>query len=207
MKTGDLIDALARGVEPAPAEHRSPPWAPAAFFGLLGGVVLMLATLGPRPDLASAITPTLIKAALGAAIAAATLPLVARLARPGRPEGLRLVALGALSVIAVAALLVAGWDFVVRLEHGRPIPRCLIYIPLFATPTAVALFWLVRGLAPTRLALIGAGLGAASGGIGAIAYAAYCPFENYLTVLSWYVVGIAICAVAGAIAGGRLLRW
>lgn len=207
MKTSDLIDALSHGVEPAPDDPRSPPWAPAVFVGFLGALLLMSVTLGPRPDIVAALAPTFIKAALGAAVAAASLPLVARLARPGRPGGMRLVALAGLAVIAAVAALLVAWDAAQRIELGRPIPRCLVYIPLFATPTAIALFWLVRGLAPTRLALIGAAVGAASGGIGAMAYAVYCPFENYLTVLSWYVMGIAICAVLGALAGGRLLRW
>lgn len=207
MKTSDLIDALARGVEASPTETRSPPWAPTVLAGLLGGLLLMTITINPRPDIAAALAPTFLKAALGAAVAAAALPLVARLARPGRPEGLRIVAMGALALVAIAGAIIVGWDAYHRIQAGRAIPRCLVYIPLFAAPTAALLFWLVRGLAPTRLALIGASIGAASGGIGAMAYAVYCPFENYLTVLSWYIIGIAICAVAGAVAGGRLLRW
>lgn len=207
MKTADLIDALARGVEAGPAEPKSPPWAPLLLGGLLGGLLLMVVTLGPRADLVSAMLPTFIKAALGAAIAAASLPLVARLARPGRPAGLRLAAFLILAVLALAAAIFVAFDAVARIQAARAIPRCLVYIPLFATPTAALLFWFVRGLAPTRLAVLGAAIGAVSGGIGAMAYAVYCPFENYGSVLSWYVMGIAICAVLGAVAGGRLLRW
>lgn len=207
MKTADLIEALARGVEAQPAERVSRPWAPAVLLGLGGALALMALTLGPRPDLSDAMLPTFIKAALGAAVAAAALPLAARLARPGRPAGLRLIGLGALGVVTAIAAVIVAFDAAERIALGREIPRCLTYIPLFATPMAVLLVWLVRGLAPTRLMLVGAAIGAASGGIGAMAYAVYCPFGNYLTVLSWYTLGIAICAAFGAVVLGRLVRW
>lgn len=204
MKTTDLIDTLARG---APHERAAPPWAAVVLAGLTSAMLLMALTLGPRPDIAEALAPTFLKAALGAAVAAAALPLVVQLASPGRPGGVRIVVLAAFGVAALAAALIVGWDGYHRIIADRPIPRCLIYIPLFATPMAALLLWLVRGRAPTRLTLIGAAIGAASGGAGAMAYAVYCPFENYLTVLSWYVMGISICAALGALVAGRLLRW
>jgi hypothetical protein len=67
--------------------------------------------------------------------------------------------------------------------------------------------WLARSLAPTRLTLSGAALGALSGGLGAMAYAMYCPVDSVAFVTTWYVVAIAICAALGAVIGSRLLRW
>lgn len=204
MKTTDLIDTLARG---AASDRSAPPWAAVALAGFAGAMLLMALTIGPRPDIAQALAPTFLKAALGAAVAAAALPLVVQLASPGRPGGARVAVLAVLGAVALAAMLIVGWDAFQRIAAGRPIPRCLIYIPLFATPMAAMLLWLVRGRAPTRLALIGAAIGAASGGMGAMAYAVYCPFESYFIVLSWYAVGISICAALGAVAGARVLRW
>jgi hypothetical protein len=80
-------------------------------------------------------------------------------------------------------------------------------IPLLAAPTALLLTRLLRDLAPTRLTATGAALGAVSGGIGAMAYAMYCPTDSAAFVVTWYAVGIALSAAIGAVLGTRLLRW
>ena len=90
---------------------------------------------------------------------------------------------------------------------GGAFPWCIVTIPLLAAPTAALLGWFVRDLAPTRLAMTGAALGAVSGGIGAMAYAMYCPVDSMPFVVTWYAVAIAFCAVIGAVLGARLLRW
>ena len=56
-----------------------------------------------------------------------------------------------------------------------------------------------------RLAAI-ASLGMA-GGIGATFYASHCPGDSPLFLIAWYSIGIALIAVLGALAGGRMLRW
>ncbi|MBL8531151.1 MAG: DUF1109 family protein, partial [Hyphomonadaceae bacterium] len=61
--------------------------------------------------------------------------------------------------------------------------------------------------APTRLALAGAAIGAISGGVGAMAYAMYCPTDSVAFVTTWYSLAIALCAAIGAGVGSRLLRW
>jgi hypothetical protein len=209
MKTDDLIDLLAKAGE-APAV-RARPWALAALLGLLGGVLLLMATIAPRPDMELAIYPIFAKAAFSAAFAALGLGLVGRLARPGgahRNWLMLLVGLGVISMaIAGVALMGAEPDERMRALTDGAIPWCLVFIPVLAIPAAIALGAVVRTLAPTRLALTGAAIGAAAGGIGAMAYALHCPVDSIAFVSTWYACGIAISAVLGAVAGQRLLRW
>jgi hypothetical protein len=94
-----------------------------------------------------------------------------------------------------------------RLWMAGAFPWCVAIIPILAAPTALLLARFVRDLAPVNLPASGAALGAVSGGIGAMAYAMYCPVDSIAWVVTWYSVGIAVCAVLGAVLAGRLLRW
>jgi hypothetical protein len=151
------------------------------------------------------------KAAFSALAAAVMLPLVMRLMRPGRPLGWRLGAVGVFLAICVlaAAIALMGQPSQARMHAwtGGYFPWCIVAIPLLAAPTAAGLVWVMRGFAPTRLTLTGAAIGALSGGVGAMAYAMYCPVDSVAFVITWYVVAIAICAAAGAFVGAKVLRW
>ncbi|MFZ4121462.1 MAG: NrsF family protein [Caulobacterales bacterium] len=211
MKTDDLIDALSHDLQPTKAASlaRRVIWALSAGAG--GGLLLLIATLGLRPDFSSHFVAVLLKAGFSAALLAAALPVLLRLARPGMPLAWRLAALvGTTGTAIVAALIaLAGEDPSQRMHAwtGGGIPWCLVAIPVLAVPTAVALTWLARSLAPTRLELTGAAIGAAAGGVGAIVYAMYCPVDSVAFVATWYAVAIGICAALGAIVGSRFLRW
>ena len=71
----------------------------------------------------------------------------------------------------------------------------------------MATLWAMKGLAPTRLALAGAGAGLLAGALGALVYALHCPELAASFLAVWYVLGIAIPALAGALLGPRVLRW
>jgi len=210
MKTDDLIEALARGSE-APKALVWPRLAFALIVGLLIAVGLVLTFFGMRPDIGAARMMVLMKAGFAALGAGVVLPLLLQLAKPGRGPGWRIAAIGGFALLCVGAVAVAlmGGDPSTRFEAwtGGAFPWCIVLIPLLATPTAALLGWLVRDLAPTRLAMTGAALGAVSGGVGAMAYAMYCPTDSAAFVVTWYAVAIALCAVIGAVAGSRLLRW
>lgn len=206
MRTDDLISMLS--ADPAPAPDRRRFWPLVIALGLIGALALMLLTIGPRADLPQALTPTALKMLASAMIAVAALTQVARLSQPARAAGaldwLSIGVLGAAALIALSAGVV-GMD---RLTGAEPLPRCLWAVPLFSIPSALLIGWLARGMAPTRPALTGAATGAAAGGIGAIAYSLWCPYDTTLYfTLSFYVLAIAICATLGAVAGARLLRW
>lgn len=211
MKTERLIDFLARGAEPEARKSVALRMLITLGAGLIMAVAAIVLVLGMRPDIGVAIAPVLAKAGFAAAAAAAVLPLAMRLARPGRPLGWRLAAALAFAAMSFGAALIAlaGAPTEARMQAwlGGGFPWCLVLIPLLAAPAAAGLVWLMRSLAPTRLTLSGAAIGALAGGVGAMAYAMYCPVDSIAFVTTWYVVAIALCAAIGALLGARLLRW
>lgn len=211
MKTEELIDVLAREPEAPVKRALWPRLTFALVVGLVLGGVLMATFFGIRPDIGAARMPVMMKAAFAALAAGICLPLLLNLARPGRAIGWRIAAIGgflALCVVAVAIALMGGDPSRrMALWMGGAFPWCIVIIPVLAAPTAALLGWLVRDLAPTRLTMTGSALGAVSGGIGAMAYAMYCPVDSVAFVATWYAVAIALCAVIGSVLGSRLLRW
>jgi hypothetical protein len=211
MKTDDLIDMLAKNVEPL----ERPGWRMRMMLTLLGGLsiaaALVITFMGMRPDIGTATWAVLLKAGFSAAAAATILPLAMRLMRPGSPLDWRiaggLVFAGLSLLAAFIALMGMPSEMRMRAWMGGGFPWCIVLIPLFAAPGAALMAWLARALAPTRLTLSGAAIGALSGGLGAMAYAMYCPVDSVAFVTTWYVVAIAICAALGAVAGSKLLRW
>lgn len=211
MNTDELIKMLAEG------EDRPPPrrgaWALilAIAAGLVIAAGLLLSFDMVRPDIGTAMMPVMMKAGFAAAIAAACLPLLVRLARPGRPLGAALALLGGFAICTICAFVIAmmGAEPSERMSAflSGNLPWCVLGVPLLAAPAAALLFWFMRGLAPTNLAGAGAAIGAVSGGVGAMAYAMYCPTDSMGFVTLWYSIAIAFSAVLGAILGARLLRW
>jgi len=65
----------------------------------------------------------------------------------------------------------------------------------------------MRGLAPTRPAQAGGAAGLLAGAAGAAVYALHCPEMAAPFLGIWYVLGMAIPALLGAVLGPRLLRW
>lgn len=211
MNTDDLIEALSRNLEPAPAPKTTGPLAAALAIG--GGIALILLVmfLGVRPDIGTAVAPVLAKAGFSALFAGAAIPLVLRFARPGVRGGgfLRLIAGLAIVSLVVAGIALMGEKPEARMHAwmGGAFPWCLVLIPALATPTAIGLVMLVRTLAPTRLTSAGAAIGGAAGGIGAMVYAMYCPVDSIAFVTTWYALAIGFCAAIGAIVASRFLRW
>lgn len=211
MKTNDLIDMLAHEVEPAERPRwRVRVWATLAA-GLAIAALLVASFIHVRPDIGAATVPVLLKAAFSAAAAASVLPLAMRLMQPGAPLGWRTLAVLIFAGVCVLATVIAlaGMPSEERMRAwtGGGFPWCIVEIPIFSAPAAALMVWLARGLAPTRLPLTGAAIGALSGSLGAMAYAMYCPVDSAPFVTTWYAAAIAICAALGAIAGSKLLRW
>ena len=211
MKTDDLIEALARGVEPAERLRWRRNLAITLAAGLLVSILLVAIGLGVRPDIGAARMPIMMKAAFSALCAAVVLPAVVRLMRPGRPLGWRIGAvllfLGLCGAATVVALMGEMPERRFEAWMGGAAPWCVVLIPLIAAPTAALLVWFMRAFAPTRLVLTGAAIGALSGGIAAVAYAMHCPTDSVAFVTTWYALAIAVCAALGAIVGSRFLRW
>lgn len=210
METSALIRALAHEARPEPPHETGWRVALALACGLGGGLVMLLSTLGLRPDLASAMVPVGLKLLFAGALAAATLAVLSGAARPG-VGGRAWQVLGVLVGVCLGASALAlvpeqPGDRIAAWTGGQ-VPWCVVLIPTYAVPALLGLTWALREAAPTRLVLAGTVSGALAGCIGALVYAAYCPVDSAAFVATWYVVGIAVTALAGALAGPRLLRW
>ena len=213
MKTDDLIGMLATGIEPVPrrAATRRLAWALAA--GLPLAVAIMLAGYGPRRDLVQAMFwPMLwVKILFPAFIAWGGFLMAQRLARPGVRVGLSWLLL-AVPVLVVWTMALQSWFFQpagerMPLVMGQTWRTCAMSIAMISTPTFVAGFVALKGLAPTRPAWAGAAVGALAGGAGAAVYALHCPELAAPFLAVWYVAGILILVALGALLGPRVLRW
>ncbi|NWG54107.1 MAG: DUF1109 domain-containing protein [Hydrogenophilaceae bacterium] len=210
MKTDDLIAALAQDAEGARSRKRTRLALIAALgLGLIAAVCVVwgLGVMRGR----DAMMPVMMKSGFSALLAAASLPLLARLSQPGRPIRSALIVIAGVLAVTAAAFVTAMMgeapEARMRAMTGGGFPWCLVFIPILAIPAAAGLFWVVRGLAPTRLAAAGAAVGAAAGSLGAIAYSLYCPIDSPAFVTLWYTAGIGVSAALGALVGSRLLRW
>ncbi|GJG94293.1 DUF1109 domain-containing protein [Cupriavidus pauculus] len=213
MKTDDLISMLATGVTPVERYAVRRRFGVAIAAGLVAAIVLLAATLHFRADLAKvAVTPLFwAKVALPLSLLLGSLWMVTRLARPGMTTAagwpgisapFAAVWLGAAYVLAAtpageraAAILGQTWRI------------CPFAIAMLSVPAFIAVFWALRALAPTRLRLTGAVGGLLSGAIATLVYCLHCPEMGVAFWGVWYVLGMLVPTVVGALLGPRLLRW
>ena len=213
MKTDELIAMLASGAAPVETNAGRRRLAMALGWGLFGATLLMAVLLGVRPDLARALRLPMFWMKLGVPVLAAlaALQLVWRLGVPGTGPGRAPLLLSALLLLAWsgAAVVLFGsaperWT---PMLFGATWKTCPFNIALLSSPVFVAAFWAMRGMAPTHPAQAGAAAGLLAGAAGAAVYALHCPEMAAPFLGIWYVLGMAIPAVAGAALGARLLRW
>lgn len=213
MRTDDLVNLLATGVEPVRPSQVVRRHAAALGLGLAGAIALMANLLGVRADLASAALQPMfwVKVAFVAALVGAALLGALRLSRPGRRLARVPLALAApvfaLWALAALELVRAGSGERGQLFLGSTAQSCPLLIALLSAPLFVALMWVMRDLAPTRLRLAGAATGFLAGALGALVYSLHCPESAAAFIGFWYLVGMLIPAVLGALLGPRLLRW
>lgn len=65
----------------------------------------------------------------------------------------------------------------------------------------------MRSLAPTRLHSAGFAAGFLAGAVGAASYALVCSEASVTFVAVWYMLGIALTGLLGALLGQPALRW
>lgn len=213
MKTDELIAALSLSVEPINRRLVGRSVGLALAGGTAVAVGITFIALGVRGDLAAprAVLFLLLKLAFAIGTVGAAAVYLARLARPG---GERRVSSGLAALPFVAIVLLAGislgeapsshWD---KMVMGDEWLECLISIPVIAVVPFAAVVWAVRKAAPTNLVRTGAFSGLLAGGVSAIAYALHCTDDSLPFVALWYGGTIALCTLAGAMLGPRLLRW
>ncbi len=212
MKTDELIAFLASG-SAAVTRPTGRHLGAALGWGLAGTVLLMALMLGIRADLSQAAHLPMFWAKLlvPAVGAAAAFCLVRRLAVPGMRVGGAPVILGALLLLAWAGaalvLLSAPPSARSTLLLGYTWKTCTLNIGLLSLPLLGSALWSTAALAPTRPMLAGAAAGLLAGTGAAAIYALHCPEMSAPFLGLWYVLGVAVPTVAGAVIGSRMLRW
>jgi len=213
MKTDDLIGLLATQAAPVAPHAGARRTLRALAWSLPLAVVLMLVVLGLNPALAAYVRLPMfwLKFAAPLCMALAGLALLGRLGRPGMPT----LRTWAAYLLPVAVLWAVGaWSWLAApagerqaLLYGLTWSACPACIAMLSAPVFVAAFWVLRGMAPVRPRLAGAGAGALAGAAGAAVYALHCPELGAPFMAVWYVLGMAIPVACGALVGPRLLRW
>jgi hypothetical protein len=214
MKTDELITMLSTNVEPVDRRKLARSLGITIAFGGAGALVVALLALGARPDFANpgTITFLLVKLVFAVAVFVISSVLLFRLVRPGgeRRTHLALAVAPFAGMMLLAALSLANapsahWE---AMMMGDRWLQCLVSIPIIATLPFAAIVWAVRRFAsPTDLVRAGAFAGLVAGGLSAIGYALHCTDDSLPFVALWYGGTIALCTVAGAMLGPRLLRW
>ncbi len=213
MKTDDLISMLAGGTAPVAQGAWQTRYVVALGWGAIGTMLLMALFLGVRADLTEAIWLPMfwVKLAFPVALFAGALLAVLRLSRPGVRLGRASAAIAApvlaMWMLAAVALLAAAPAERGELILGFSWNSCPFTIALLSVPLFAASLWAMKGYAPTRLALAGGAAGLLAGAGGALVYALYCPEMAAPFIAVWYLLGMLIPAIVGALIGPRLLRW
>lgn len=213
MDTRKLIDVLANDPAPVAPGGLRRRFVVTLGVGGLGALVLMMAYLGLRPDLAAVARTPMFWVKLGFPLALLGIAVVGvtRLARPG----VQLGGAAAAPLIPIGAIWVLGGVILFLLAPGERLAAvfgatwkvCPINITVLSMPAFAASLWLMKGMAPTRPVAAGAFAGLLAGALGAAIYCLHCPEMAPPFIGTWYLLGILIPAGAGALLGPRLLRW
>lgn len=213
MKTEELVNMLATGLEATPVRPLSRRYATALAIGTGIAVMLMLSLLHVRSDLArAAFLPAFwLKVGFVASLVAVSLFAAMRLSRPGaRVEVLpAVVAAPLLLMWAVAAWMLIAAEPGQRTQMflGETWKVCPFLIATLSIPIFVVLMRVMKGFAPTRPRLAGAAAGLLAGASAALVYCLHCPEMDAPFIAFWYVLGMLIPVAAGALLGKTLLRW
>ena len=214
MKTEDLVSALSTGAEPVDLRLPSRRWLLALTGGALIAFLLTAALLKLNPALWHETSKPMfwVRESYCAVLGVLGFITVVRLARPGfaarfgphRDPRRSDRDVGSCSSdpggrIAAESSTTDSWAY----RRGV----CPFLIALSRAPLLIALLWVMRSLAPTRLHWTGAASGFAAGSIGALVYTLHCPELAAPFLGTWYLLGMLIPTALGAWLGPRLLRW
>jgi hypothetical protein len=213
MKTEELVALLSTNPGPVARGSLARTFAVALAASSVLAVGIALVGLSFRSDLTTtrALIFLFLKLAFAAAVVGIASVYLARLARPGGER--RISSISALMPFAAIVLLAAislglapssHWN---RMVMGDEWLECLLSIPIIAIVPFAVIIAAVRRAAPTNLVRTGAFAGLIAGGVSAMAYALHCMDDSLPFVAVWYGGTIALCTLAGAALGPRLLRW
>jgi hypothetical protein len=214
MKTDELIAMLAKrdsGIDPRDVTKRV---RLGLSLGIGFSVCLMLLFWGLNPHvLQDALTQTQfwVKVLMPISLAVLAWLLFQDLARPGARLKFAWGLVGTpwlvMALLGISFLVEAPAAQRAELIFGDTWKICSLSIALICAPMFLAGLWIMRGLAPTRLALSGGICGAFAGGVGTFIYALHCPELAVPFVATWYGLGMLFWVVVGGVLGRKLLAW
>lgn len=211
MKTDDLIRLMA---EDAPVRFPLGRRVGLALgIGTVVAAVLLLATVGLRPNIAAALETLRVafKVTLTLLLAVTAICLVLRVGRPDaslKPIGLCLLIPLALLILAMGLELTAvpSAEWSSRLV-GVHAAFCVFCIPVLSLAPLFGLLAALKHGAPSNPGLAGASAGLAASAIAAAIYAWHCPDDSPLFVATWYGLAVCLVTATGYGVGRRMLRW
>jgi hypothetical protein len=213
VNTDQLIEALTKDVQPVRRSAVSRRVAAGIAVGAVGTVLLIAVLLGFNPQLDVAMRHYSFWVKWGYTLSLGVCAVVAttRLARPDSGKlgwlwvmVLPVASLAAIGIFEMSRVPPAQW---LAMWLGESWSVCSALVFMLSLPIFGGLLWSFRRLAPTRLRAAGATAGLTAGAWAATLYCLHCPEVSAIFVLTWYTLGIALAALAGAILGPRLMRW
>lgn len=213
LSTDALIAALAADAAASPVRSPRRTLALAVGGGTLVSAAAMLALLGVRPDISTALPSAgfWIKLAFPFGFAVAGLMAFDRLGRPGAPAGrgygVGLAVATLMVLLAAVQLALAPVADMRTLVMGHTLDHCTALIALLSLPILAGGMHAMRQMAPTRLRLAGAAVGVTAGALSAFVYAIACDETALPFIAIWYGASIALVGLVSALLGPRLLRW
>jgi hypothetical protein len=213
MTTNDLIARLTGELKPVSRTAVLQRVGTGLGISLVASAVLMVLWLGMRPDLAEASTTMMFwtKFTYTLILAVAGGWAVKRVAHPiGSIRvnlGLMAATIVVMNVLAFAQLAMTPPEEHMAMLKGRTITVCTFNIVMLSLPLLIGAFWVLRGLAPTRLTLAGAAAGLAAGSIASLVYSFHCDESAMPFIAVWYTLGVLVAGLIGAITGRFILRW
>jgi len=204
----------------APASGGTPIWslenlpgrlAEVAAAGVLGGVLMIMAWLGVRADLATAVqTPVFwLKVGYAAFLAISAAAAVCRLAR-GRPRAVAPLVLAGVVVCGFLAFGVAqafGAGPQTTMRPGEPSALgCVLSIVAMATPMLLFASYGLASIDPERPRLVGVAGGLACGAVADLVFGLHCPSATFAFIAPWHTAGMLTCGLAGVLLLGLFRR-
>lgn len=212
METDKLIATLAADARLARSSFETK-MASAIGAGLTVIIITFAFFLGPRADIASAALtwPFLLKPAIALLLFLGAVVCLRAIARPafrlGWTSFALLMAPALLGLGLVIELTATPADRWFRELVGNNALACLTAIPALAALPLLGLLLALRHGATVHPRRAGALAGLAAAGLAAAFYALNCTDDSPLFVATWYSLAAALVASAGAVLGGRWLRW
>lgn len=213
MNTRDLVSRLADDLAPIAPNAVAKRIGRALIQGLTTSTLLLVALYGIRGDMPAMMATALfwIKLVFPLAVIVPALTLAKQLGQPGvstkRAWMTVLLPILALWVATAIILVFTPHGYRLQLMLGSTWRVSTLNIVLLSLPPLGVAMKAMHGLAPTRLAWAGAGVGLLAGAQGVLVYTLYgvemsVPFWGV-----WYVLAIGITTAVGALLGPRFLDW